>query len=347
MLNLPGGPHRRYNPLKDEWVIVAPQRLQRPWKGEEQRADALQPRPNDNSNALLPRTQRSSGIVNPDYEQTFCFANDFPALDGQTLLFTNEEDMQHDPLFRTEPAPGACLVLCYHRCSEKHFASMSSQEIEKVVDCWIEQLKTLSADHDWVQIFENRGAAVGCSNGHPHGQVWATKFLPNIPSVMNLCQKKYHYANNGCLLVDYAKKEMADGTRTVLTNDHWLIVVPFWAVWPFETMLLPRRHVLRLTDLTDDEKTSLSDALGRLLRIYDGLFETPFPYSMGWYGAPTGRYLHEDMNHWQLHAVFLPPLLRSATVKKFMAGFELLCEPQRDLTPESAAQRLRVSAEKT
>ncbi|KFD65490.1 hypothetical protein M514_01455 [Trichuris suis] len=340
-MNLPSSAHRRYNPLKDEWVIVAPQRLERPWKGEEEKPAGLHSRPNEKANPLQPGARRSSGLVNPDYEQTFWFVNDFPALDGRTPTGADKEEAQQDSLFRTQPALGVCRVLCYHRCCEKHFASMSIEEIVRVIDCWVEQLKTLSPDYNWVQIFENRGAAVGCSNTHPHGQVWATKYLPNIPSVMNNCQKKYHRERNSCMLLDYAKREIADGRRTVLTNSHWLIVVPFWAVWPFETMLLPLRHVTQLTELTDEEKKSLADALGSLLRIYDGLFGTPFPYSMGWYCAPTGRYLSDDMSHWQLHAVFLPPLLRSATIKKFMAGFELLCEPQRDLTPETAAERLR------
>jgi UDPglucose--hexose-1-phosphate uridylyltransferase len=215
---------------------------------------------------------------------------------------------------------------------------MSLAEIRAVVDVWAEQTADLGGSYRWVQVFENKGAVMGCSNPHPHGQIWASDALPNEPAKEDCRQAAYAQRHGSPLLVDYATREQNIGRRLVVQNEDWLAVVPFWATWPFETLLLPRRHVLRLTDLTDPERDSLGHLLKRLLTRYDNLFRTSFPYSMGWHGAPFGN---SDPMHWQLHAHFYPPLLRSATVKKFMVGYEMLSEAQRDLTPEQAAERLR------
>ena len=215
---------------------------------------------------------------------------------------------------------------------------MTLDDIRTVIDVWAAQVQELGDQYRWVQVFENKGAIMGCSNPHPHGQIWAGNSLPDEPAKEDQRQAAYYSQHGSVLLLDYAKAEIERGQRVVLENEHWLVIVPFWATWPFETILLPRRHALRLTDLDSDQRVSLSEIMKSLLVRYDNLFEVSFPYSMGWHGAPTGA---ASYNHWQLHAHYYPPLLRSATVKKFMVGYEMLAEPQRDLTPEQAAQRLK------
>jgi UDPglucose--hexose-1-phosphate uridylyltransferase len=229
-------------------------------------------------------------------------------------------------------------VICFSPRHDLTVAEMAVSDIRKVVDVWAEQTADLGARYRWVQVFENKGGVMGCSNPHPHGQVWAGDFLPNELAVEDREQRKYKKEHGSVLLLDYVMRELADGSRLVVSNDHWAAVVPFWAVWPYEILLLPRRHVLRLPDLTDAERESLSEVLLALLIRYDNLFDASFPYSMGWHGAPNEA---GDLGHWQLHAHFYPPLLRSADVKKFMVGYEMLAEAQRDLTAEQAAERLR------
>ncbi|GAU88527.1 hypothetical protein RvY_01212 [Ramazzottius varieornatus] len=337
-------PHTRYNPLTGEWVLVSPHRTKRPWQGKTNtvaESDASTPDPNSMAaqpaNPLMPGASRPNGKVNPMYESTFVFENDFPALmpDSPSPVDSGNE------LFRTGGAQGTCRVICFHPRSDVTLGKMSQEEVLKVIEVWREQIADLGKRFTWVQIFENRGDIMGCSNPHPHCQVWATAFLPNEPSKKDFHQKQYFAKHGRPLLVDYVAQELQKRERIVVETDHWVVLVPFWAVWPFEVMLLPKRHVRRLTDLNDEEKRGLAETMIGLLSKYDRLFDISFPYSMGWHGAPTGQYLEQDTQHWQLHASYYPPLLRSATIQKFMVGFELLAGPQRDLTPEQAADRLR------
>lgn len=331
-------PHRRLNPLTGEYVLVSPHRTKRPWQGKQET-----PPPDDRPHYdpgcyLCPGNARAGGHHNPDYTSTFVFANDFSAL----LPEMPESPLPDHPLFVSQATQGICRVICFSPRHDLTLPEMPQSEIRAVVDVWAGQVIELGADYRWVQVFENKGEIMGCSNPHPHGQVWATNWLPNEVAKEEFHQHAYFQQYNHPLLMDYAQRELEREERIVIENDSWLVVVPYWAVWPFETLLLPRRHVLRLPDLSDDERDSLADILKRLLTRYDNLFEVAFPYSMGWHGAPNDN---ADHTHWQLHAHFYPPLLRSATVKKFMVGFEMLAESQRDLTAEQAAARLREQSE--
>ncbi len=326
-------PHRRYNPLNDEWILVSPQRTSRPWLGQiEKRAPDRRP-PFDPDCYLCPGTERSGGIRNEDYTGTYVFTNDFPALipDGATFA-ADESD-----LFVAEPQRGTCRVLCFSPRHDLTLAEMDLDSITRVVNLWATQTEELGSTYASVQVFENRGAAMGASNPHPHGQIWAQSSVPTIVATEDRQQAEYRSDTGGVLLVDYVDAEKT-GERVVVANDHWLVVVPYWAVWPFETLILPRRPVQRLPDLSNPERRSLAETLKEVFIRYENLFEAAFPYSMGWHGAPFGQ---DSIDHWQLHAHIMPPLLRSATVRKFMVGYELLAESQRDLTPEEAAGRLR------
>jgi UDPglucose--hexose-1-phosphate uridylyltransferase len=330
-------PHRRYNPLTGEWVLVSPHRTQRPWQGQVEKAPPDERPTYDPRCYLCPGNERAGGARNPDYGSTFVFTNDFAALLPDTPPAASDH-----PLLRYESQRGTCRVVCFSPRHDLTLPEMALPAIRRVVDVWAEQVVELGQRYRWVQVFENKGAMMGCSNPHPHGQVWALDSLPNEPAKEEKQQHAY-FAGHGCpLLLDYVELEAERQERLVVDNEHWLAVVPYWAVWPFETLLLPRRHVLRLPDLTGDERDALADILKRLLTRYDNLFEVSFPYSMGWHGAPGDG---GDDAHWQLHAHFYPPLLRSATVKKFMVGYEMLAEAQRDLTAEQAAERLRAMSE--
>ncbi|RPI26571.1 MAG: UDP-glucose--hexose-1-phosphate uridylyltransferase [Acidobacteria bacterium] len=326
-------PHRRLNPLTGEWNVVSPHRMKRPWQGKvESAAGGLRPA-HDPTCYLCPGNVRAGGEHNPRYENTFVFANDFAGLLPDVPCGTHAPH----PLTVARSEPGTCRVLCFSPRHDLTLAEMDPQDIQKVIDLWAEQTSELGRLYRWVQVFENKGEIMGCSNPHPHGQIWAVSSLPNEPAKEDARQRAYAEEHGRVMLLDYAALE-AGGERVIVENEDWQVVVPFWALWPFETLVLPRRQVLRLPDLTQNERRSLAEILKRILVRYDNLFRTSFPYSMGWHGAPAGD---ADQRHWQLHAHFYPPLLRSATVKKFMVGYEMLGEPQRDLTPEQAAGRLR------
>ncbi|MGD2206744.1 MAG: UDP-glucose--hexose-1-phosphate uridylyltransferase [Anaerolineae bacterium] len=326
-------PHRRYNPLTAEWVLVSPHRTKRPWRGQIEKP-APDERPAYNPDCYLcPGNARASDARNPKYSSTFVFTNDFAALLPDTPPARSDQ-----PLLRFESQQGTCRVVCFSPRHDLTLPQMALADIRRVVDVWAEQVTELGQCYRWVQVFENKGAMMGCSNPHPHGQIWAIDTLPNEPAKEERQQLAYLSEHSRPLLLDYVKLEAEQRTRIVVENGHWLAVVPYWAVWPYETLLLPRRHVLHLPDLNDAERKDLADILKRLLTKYDNLFEVSFPYSMGWHGAPWDE---GEYPYWQLHAHFYPPLLRSATVKKFMVGFEMLSEAQRDLTAEQAAARLR------
>ncbi|XP_075990082.1 galactose-1-phosphate uridylyltransferase [Anticarsia gemmatalis] len=329
--------HVRYNPLKDEWVLVSPHRCQRPWSGQTE-ADQDEQAP-DPMNPLLPNAVRSNGQKNPNYKSTYVFPNDFPAL----LERVPEPPASENSLFRSAAAKGHCRVMCFHPDSTMTIPLMTVDEILAVIEQWVNQIVELGRRYTWVQIFENKGAVMGCSNPHPHCQIWASSFLPNEPRVKERTQKEYYLQHKRPMLADYLKQEMEKKERIVVQNAEWVALVPYWAVWPYETILLPiNGRPQRLPDLTDEQKRCLAEIMKELTTRYDNLFKCSFPYSMGWHGAPTGpSKTTGDSPHWLLHGIYLPPLLRSATVKKFMVGYEMLAQSQRDLTPEQAAQKLR------
>lgn len=328
-------PHRRRNPLTGQWVLVSPHRTLRPWHGHREHT-ADQRRPQYESKChLCPGNVRANGVQNPQYTHTHVFTNDFAALLPETPLGETPGD---DLLMRVESVRGTCRVICFSPRHDLTLPEMEQADIERVVDVWADQTSELLREYRWVQIFENKGAMMGCSNPHPHGQVWAGSSLPNEARLEDASQRAYFQTQDTPLLIDYAKRERQRGERVVVSSDHWLAVVPFWALWPYETLVVPRRHVRRLPELDASERADLAGVLKRLLTRYDNLFETSFPYSMGWHGAPGGE---DDATHWQLHAHFYPPLLRSAHIKKFMVGYEMLAEAQRDITPEQAARRLQ------
>lgn len=327
-------PHRRFNPLRGEWVLVSPHRTKRPWQGQVEKAAPDNRPQHDPKCYLCPGNTRANGETNPKYDSTFVFTNDFSAL----LPDTPESNPPADQLLKVQAVKGECRVICFSPRHDLTLAEMEVTDIRKVVDVWASQTAELGQRYKWVQVFENKGGAMGCSNPHPHGQIWAGDFVPNELAIEDREQRKYHQERGSVLLCDYLQLEVQDGARVVVSNEHWAAVVPFWAVWPYEILLAPLRHVRRLPDLANPERDALADILRRLLTRYDNLFETSFPYSMGWHGAP---FVTGPDAHWQLHAHFYPPLLRSATVKKFMVGYEMLAEAQRDITPEQAAQKLR------
>ncbi|XP_076658770.1 galactose-1-phosphate uridylyltransferase isoform X1 [Halictus rubicundus] len=329
--------HIRYNPLKGEWVLVSPHRMKRPWGGQIE-LDTEEDLPDyDPNNPLCPGNIRASGQVTPMYENTYSFVNDFPALLETVPSPTKSED----ELFQMDSAKGTCKVMCFHPKSNVTIALMEVFEIKEVVKRWIFEMLELGEKWTWVQIFENRGALMGCSNAHPHCQIWASSFLPNEAKIKDKYLTDYYSRNKKPLLIDYVQKELLKKERIVLENRDWVVLVPFWAIWPYETMVLPKKQVSRMQDLTESQQETLAVIMKRLCTKYDNLFNCSFPYSMGWHGAPTGPYMRQDYPYWTFHGIYLPPLLRSATIKKHMVGYELLAQAQRDLTPEQAAEKLR------
>jgi UDPglucose--hexose-1-phosphate uridylyltransferase len=326
-------PHRRQNLLTGEWLLVSPHRAKRPWQGDASAPDAFRAAAHDPACHLCPGNTRATGEVNPAYDGTFVFTNDFAALLGE-----GGEGAAHE-VFRTRPATGEARVICFAPDHGATLARLPVDGIERVVDCWCGLSAELGARWAHVQLFENKGAMMGASSPHPHGQVWASDFVPELPAREDQRQREWLAVKGTCLLDAVIEAEIAAGERVVEVNEHWLAVVPWWAGWPFETLLVARSPVSRLEELGSDARRALAEILSRLLQRYDALFSCDFPYSMGWHGAPHS--LGEDTAHWRLHAHFNPPLLRSAGVRKHMVGFELLAETQRDITPESAAERLR------
>ena len=325
-------PHRRFNPLTGGWVQVSPQRMGRPWQGEVSEPDP-QPPAYDPGCYLCPGNARVGGEANPDYAGVYVFDNDFPALMPEDAGGAASDD----PLLRAEPSGGLCRVICFSPDHGKSLPLLTPAQLRAVIDTWADQSAELGARFANVQVFENKGAMMGCSNPHPHGQVWASAHWPQETAAEDARQRAYVAEHGRPLLIDLADREAA-GERVVEANDDWLAIVPFWAAWPFETLLLPRFAVQRLPQLAPSQRDSLAAILKALTTRYDNLFKTSFPYSMGWHQAPFSQ---GAMDHWQLHAHFYPPLLRSASVRKFMVGYEMLGEPQRDLTPERAAEMLR------
>uniref|UniRef100_A0A7N6APS4 UDP-glucose--hexose-1-phosphate uridylyltransferase n=1 Tax=Anabas testudineus TaxID=64144 RepID=A0A7N6APS4_ANATE len=313
---------------------VSAHRMKRPWAGQVEKPPEEHIPRYDQRNPLCPRNTRANGEVNPDYESTYIFENDFPALQPNA---PGPGSDQH-PLFQCKAARGVCKVMCFHPWSDVTLPLMKKEEVVKVIDKWADIVEELGATYPWVQ--------VGAARTHAHTDVWASNFVPNEPALSDRCQRAYYEKHGEPLLLQYAKQEAGKQERVVVETSDWLAVVPYWATWPYQTLLLPRRHILRINDLTTEEREGLADIMKRLLTKYDNLFEVSFPYSMGWHGAPTGPHLKEDNSHWQLHAHYYPPLLRSATVKKFMVGYEMLAQEQRDLTPEQAAEKLRNLPEK-
>ena len=331
--------HRRYNPLTGEWVLVSPQRAKRPWLGQCDAFSVNVQETYDPKCYLCPGNQRANSQCNPNYQHTFIFANDYPALINTAT--SEGKHVEEDPLFRYQNAGGETRVICYSPDHSKTLPLFTLKEIEFVIYAWQEQVGILSDTYLWVQCFENKGTMMGCSQPHPHGQIWACNFLPNEAQKEDQHQKIFYKTHKCSMLLAYVEQEMQRYERIVLTNEHWVVLVPYWAVWPFETLVIPTTKTAHLSDLSSTQRCTLADILQKLTIKYDNLFHTSFPYCMGWHGLS-----HKDQpsDYWQLHAHFYPPLLRSSTVKKFMVGFEMLSEVQRDMTAEQAAYQLRAQS---
>lgn len=342
-LTLKESSHRRFNPLANEWVLVSPHRNDRPWQGAIEKPSATERPRYDPSCYLCPGNQRAGGERNPKYESTFIFENDFAALKTKAPEF--RIDLGDKGLLVAEGEQGVCRVMCFSPRHDLTLSSMSLNEIQTVVQRWIEQSRELATmpRMNHVQIFENRGEMMGASNPHPHCQIWATSSIPQMPARELQSQREYLDERHSCLLCEYMAIEEGQQERVVCANENFLAVVPFWAMWPFEILLCSRRHLAEFSQLNANEVTQLSAILKQIVTTYDGVFDAPFPYSMGFHQTPCDGEAHPE---WHFHAHFYPPLLRSATVRKFMVGFEMLGTPQRDITPEAAAEKLRSIAGK-
>lgn len=326
--------HRRLNPLTGQWVLVSPHRAKRPWQGQKESPDRSERPQHDPHCFLCAGNLRVTGERNPDYPHTFVFTNDFAAM----MADTPHANQASDELFQVMSARGTSRVICFSPDHSLSLPELSLVAIGQVIQTWITETTSLGRTYPWVQVFENKGTMMGCSNPHPHGQIWATSYLPGEGQREDERQLAYFAQHRRPMLLDVAEREVAIDERVVVKTEHWLAVVPFWATWPFEILLLPRFGVRRMPELNATQQADLALALKQLTSRYDNLFECSFPYSMGWHGAPFDA---RATDGWQLHAHFYPPLLRSASVRKFMVGFEMLAEAQRDLTPEQAARQLR------
>ncbi len=340
-MNLDDHPHKRLNQLTGEWVLVSPHRTKRPWQGRQEEPDTSVLPAHDPECYLCPGNTRAGGAVNPDYTGTFAFTNDFAALlpdSPSGPVDTGEE------LLAAEAETGVCRVICYSPRHDLTLSRLGADRAARVVDLWCDEFAALGGRDDigYVQIFENRGAVMGCSNPHPHGQIWATRSVPMLPAAEDVRQEARLKERGSCLLCDYLAVERRLGERMIFENDTFAVLVPYWAVWPFETMILPKVHLSTVTEMSSAQRRDLADAMVRLGVRYDNIFKTAFPYSMGIHQAPTDG---ADHPHWHFHLHYYPPLLRSRSVKKFMVGYEMLATPQRDLTAEAAAARIREQSE--
>ncbi|REG89205.1 UDP-glucose--hexose-1-phosphate uridylyltransferase [Winogradskyella sediminis] len=327
--------HKRYNILTGEWVLVSPHRAKRPWQGQNEEISADDRPAHDPSCYLCAGNTRINGEQNPDYKDVFVFTNDFAALQSTSKTFS-----VNDGLFKAESEQGICKVICFSPDHSKSLADMAVEDINKVVATWQKEYTVLGAEPiiNYVQIFENKGAVMGCSNPHPHGQIWSQSTLPNEVEKKDHQQQAYFDKNQTSLLGDYLEQELEVKERIIFENEHFVVLTPFWAVWPFETMIVPKRSQKNITELSEDESLSFSEAISKITKAYDKLFNCSFPYSSGIHQAPTNG---KPNAHWHWHMSFYPPLLRSATVKKFMVGYEMFGSPQRDITAEQAVARLR------
>jgi UDPglucose--hexose-1-phosphate uridylyltransferase len=342
MLDLSKSPHRRWNPLLREWVLVSPHRMQRPWQGQVEQVVQERPPTYDPQCYLCPGNARAGGHTNPKYTSTFVFDNDYAAL----MPDSAGGEVIQSPLMVARAERGICRVVCFSPRHDLTIPNMGVNDIVAVIELWCDQYRQLAAV-DWInyiQIFENRGEMMGASNPHPHCQLWANQTIPNYPATEQQAQLEFFRKEGKCLLCEYVRIEQETGTRIVCSNQYFTAIVPFWAVWPFEVLVLANQHVTGMDRLDQDAQRALADILKRITSRYDNVFGMSFPYSMGFHQRPTDDQEHPE---WHLHAHYFPPLLRSATIRKFMVGYEMLAGPQRDTTPESAAERLRNSAEQS
>jgi len=331
--------HKRFNSLTGEWILVSPQRAKRPWQGQEEKfADSKRPS-YDPFCYLCSGNVRANGEINPNYEDVFVFVNDFSALQDDFKTFEVNEG-----LIRAESEQGICKVVCFSSDHSKSLAQMNVKDIQQVIQVWKREFLSLKKlEHiNYVQIFENKGAIMGCSNPHPHGQIWSQTTLPNEVIKKDKQQLNYFKKHDSTLLINYLKQELKLNERIVFENRAFVVLVPFWAIWPFETMIIPKKSQTDISYLHDEETILFAEAISVITKVYDKLFNSSFPYSSGIHQAPTNN---ENNEHWHWHMSFYPPLLRSATVKKFMVGYELFASPQRDITPETAAETLKQLAD--
>ncbi len=349
---LQDSPHRRFNPLTGEWILVSPHRAKRPWQGQVEQAEVEKKPEYDPHCYLCPGNERAGGKANPLYDSTFVFVNDFSALlpdvsEGEYYgpsVATAENPSIISELFRAESERGICKVICFSPKHNLTIPLLPETAIKQVIDVWSEEYRSIGAKPfiNYVQIFENRGSAMGCSNPHPHGQIWSNQTVPVIPGKETERQQLYLERNRSCLLCDYLSLELQEKERIIIENDSFAVLVPFWAVWPYEVMLLSKRHAASLLDFNEKERRDLSSIMKRFGIRLDNLFLTNTPYSMGLHQKPTDGAEHPE---WHFHIHYLPPLLRSATVKKFMVGYELLATVQRDISAELSAEKLRNCSE--
>ncbi|WP_166384282.1 UDP-glucose--hexose-1-phosphate uridylyltransferase [Polaribacter sp. 11A2H] len=333
--NLQDYSHKRFNILTGEWVLVSPHRAKRPWQGQNEEVNNEKRPTHDDSCYLCAGNTRINGEVNPDYKDVFVFTNDFAALQNDSPTFS-----VNDGLLKAQSETGICKVICFSPDHSKSLADMSATEIQKVVFAWQKEFKELSENPNinYVQIFENKGAVMGCSNPHPHGQIWSQSSLPNEVDKKNTQQLNYYNNNNSSLLGDYLAQELEKQERIIFENDGFVVLVPFWAIWPFEAMIVPKRPLPNILEMTEAETLQYGEAISVLTKAYDKIFNTSFPYSSGIHQAPTDG---NENKHWHFHMSFYPPLLRSASVKKFMVGYEMFGTPQRDITAEQAVKMIK------
>jgi UDPglucose--hexose-1-phosphate uridylyltransferase len=333
--NLQDYSHKRFNILTGEWVLVSPHRAKRPWQGQNEEISKEQRPTYDERCYLCATNTRINGEINPDYKDVFVFTNDFAALQKDSPSFS-----VNDGLLKAQSETGICKVICFSPDHSKSLADMAIVDIKKVVHTWQKEYTSLGKNEaiNYVQIFENKGAVMGCSNPHPHGQIWSQSTLPNEVDKKDKQQKQYFKENKSSLLEDYLNQELEAGERIIFENDAFVVLTPFWAIWPFEVMIAPKKSQKNIVEMTDKEALNFAEAISVITKAYDKLFNTSFPYSSGIHQAPTNGKTNE---HWHWHMSFYPPLLRSATVKKFMVGYEMFGSPQRDITAEIAAKKLR------